>query len=50
MEEENYDLEIKTKRNTFKFIVELKDLKGMLEQLNYNDINSIKLEKRKVKK
>lgn len=49
MEEENYDLEIKTNRNTFKFIVELKDLKEMLEKLKYEEINSIKLEKRKVK-
>ena len=48
-EETNYDLTINTSRNTFKFIIELQDLKSMLEQINYKDVNSIQLEKRKVK-
>lgn len=48
-EEINYDLTINTPRNTFKFIIELQDLKSMLEQINYKEVNSIQLEKRKVK-
>ena len=42
----NYDLEIKTKKDTFRFIVELKDLKDMLEKLNYKEIKSVELKKR----
>lgn len=42
----NYDLEIKTKKDTFRFIVELKDLKEMLEKLNYKEIKSVELKKR----
>lgn len=47
--ETNYDLTIKTKKHTFKFITELKDIKAMLEKINYKDIESVNLEKRKVK-
>ena len=45
----NYDLEIKTKKDTFRFIVELQDLKDMLEKINYKEIESVNLEKRKMK-
>lgn len=45
----DYDLMIKTKKHTFTFITELKDLKAMLEKINYKEIESVKLEKRKVK-
>ena len=42
----NYNLTIKTKKHTFTFITELKDLKSMLEKINYKDIESVNLEKR----
>lgn len=45
----NYDLEIKTKKDTFRFIIELQDLKDMLEKINYKEIESVNLEKRKMK-
>lgn len=45
----NYDLEIKTKKDTFRFIIELQDLKNILEKINYKEIESVNLEKRKMK-
>ncbi len=48
--ENNYDLTIKTNKDMFKFIVELKDLKSILQQINYKEINSVELSKRKAKK
>lgn len=48
--ENNYDLTIKTNKDMFKFIVELKDLKSILQQINYTDIESVELQKHKVKR
>lgn len=48
-EETNYDLTIKTKKHTFQFITELKDIKSMLEKINYKEIESVRLEKRRIK-
>jgi len=48
-EEINYDLTIKTDKKLFKFIVELKDLRSILKQMNYKEVNSVELVKRKNK-
>jgi hypothetical protein len=50
MNEINYDLTIKTTKDMFRFIVELKDLKTVLQQVNFKEIESVELHRHKAKR